>query len=256
MKIAVRIDDITPDMDWDSFVRFKEILDRYRVKPLLGVVPHNQDANLQKGKFHPDFWDYLKDLQKEGFSIAMHGLHHRYTTRKGGLFPLNHFSEFAGLSFEQQKAMLSKGKEILRANGIETPIFMAPGHTFDSNTLKALQELGFRYVTDGFSQRPYRDKKSSLIFLPIAFHSSRDIEKPNGYTTLVFHMNETGEEQFARYESLFQRHQGDFISYEALCGIKPQKSTLFTKLKEKTLVYGKFILIRCKESGKAKKQEQ
>ena len=40
MKIAVRLDDITPDMDWEGFLCFKELLDRYQVKPLIGVVPY------------------------------------------------------------------------------------------------------------------------------------------------------------------------------------------------------------------------
>ena len=39
MKIAIRMDDITPDMDWAKFLRFKELCDLYQVKPLIGVVP-------------------------------------------------------------------------------------------------------------------------------------------------------------------------------------------------------------------------
>ena len=39
MKIAVRMDDITPDMDWEKFEAFKTILDKYNIKPLLGIVP-------------------------------------------------------------------------------------------------------------------------------------------------------------------------------------------------------------------------
>ena len=58
MKIAVRLDDITPDMDWESFLRFKELLDRYQVKPLIGIVPDNQDEHLKgSDKGRPeDFW--------------------------------------------------------------------------------------------------------------------------------------------------------------------------------------------------------
>ena len=44
MKIAVRLDDITPDMDWQRFFRFKALLDQYQVKPLIGVVPDNRAA--------------------------------------------------------------------------------------------------------------------------------------------------------------------------------------------------------------------
>jgi hypothetical protein len=48
MKIAVRLDDITPDMDWERFYKFKALLDRYQVKPLIGVVPDNRDPGLVK----------------------------------------------------------------------------------------------------------------------------------------------------------------------------------------------------------------
>ena len=39
MNITVRLDDITPDMDWERFYKFKALLDQYQVKPLIGVVP-------------------------------------------------------------------------------------------------------------------------------------------------------------------------------------------------------------------------
>ena len=46
MKIAIRMDDITPDMNWENFLRFKRLCDQHQIKPLIGVVPDNQDENL------------------------------------------------------------------------------------------------------------------------------------------------------------------------------------------------------------------
>ena len=67
MKIAVRLDDITPDMDWEGFLRFKALLDRYQVKPLIGVIPQNRDENVKgSGNGRPgDFWAYIRKLQEE-----------------------------------------------------------------------------------------------------------------------------------------------------------------------------------------------
>ena len=103
MKITVRLDDITPDMDWERFLKFKALLDRYQVKPLIGVVPDNRDENLVKKelsaeekKLSEGFWEYIKSLKEDGWVIAMHGFRHIYSTKKGGCFPLNNFSEFAG----------------------------------------------------------------------------------------------------------------------------------------------------------------
>ena len=150
MKIAVRMDDITPNMDWKKFLEFKMLLDKHGIRPLIGVVPDNRDENLNreaengKGrerKGTAEFWEYIRSLQSQGWVIAMHGYQHVYTQKKGGMFPLNDFSEFAGLGFEQQFAMLEKGKDILESHGIKTDIFMAPAHSYDRNTLKALQKL-------------------------------------------------------------------------------------------------------------------
>ena len=97
MKIAVRIDDITPDMDWEKFRRLETLLDKYHIAPLLGIVPDNQDSNLMRDSVMPDFDNQIKKWEAKGWVLAMHGWKHIYTTKKGGLFPLNNFSEFAGV---------------------------------------------------------------------------------------------------------------------------------------------------------------
>ena len=85
MRIAVRLDDITPDMDWDKFYQFKEILDTYGIRPLIGVVPKNQDENLALNPWKEGFWDEIKTLQHQGWIVAMHGVNHVYRTQAKGL---------------------------------------------------------------------------------------------------------------------------------------------------------------------------
>ncbi len=75
--------------------------------------------------------------------MAMHGYQHIYGTSKGGIFPLNHFSEFAGEPLEEQRKKIAAGRQILENHGVHTDIFMAPGHSYDRNTLTALMENGF-----------------------------------------------------------------------------------------------------------------
>ena len=221
MKIAVRMDDITSDMDWKSFYTMKEILDEVGIRPLLGVVPDNQDPLLQCNAAHEDFWSYLIELQNQGWSIAMHGYRHLYVTKNGGMFPLNHFSEFAGLSYEEQYEKIRQGKEILTGHGIHTDIFMAPGHSYDRNTIKALKEHGFRYITDGFGYRPYR--YLGMTFLPIAYHSRHSIQKTNKeMTTLVYHSNHTKQEQFEQIKNLFHHSDHHFVSYSELLKLEPE----------------------------------
>ena len=114
------MDDIAPGMDWAKFGRFRALCDRYGVRPLIGVVPDNRDAGLEIDPPREDFFETVKELAHSGWSVAMHGCHHVYTSKSGGLFPLNHLSEFAGLSYEKQSELIRRGRQVLTANGIAT----------------------------------------------------------------------------------------------------------------------------------------
>lgn len=254
MKIAVRLDDITPDMDWERFFKFKALLDRYQVKPLIGVVPDNRDPNLVKkqepgterrtlkGWAPEDFWAYIKELEGQGWVIAMHGCHHVYATDKGGLFPLNNFSEFAGLSFGRQKELLMKGKALLAEKGIETELFMAPAHSYDKNTLKALKETGFRGLTDGFGDFPYHFR--GLDFYPISFMLGRTFQKRKGCSTMVVHTGTVSGEDLKRYEKYFQRKDVTWMSFEEYLSFPVKKRGLFGWWKEYGMAKGKYLMGR------------
>lgn len=212
MKIAVRMDDIAPGMNRKRFEAFKALLDEYQVKPLIGVVPDNQDENLNKEVTSNKeiFWQEIMQLQSKGWIVAQHGYQHVYTEKKGGLFPLNHFSEFAGKSYEKQKEMISKGKEILSKNGIETDIFMAPAHSYDKNTLRALVDNGFTKLTDGFGKAPY--VRAGIIFYPIAFRLKGDGKNKSGITTMVIHTNTMNEADMLRCRKILET--GNVVSYQ------------------------------------------
>ena len=241
MKIAIRLDDITSDMDWKKFRRLEKMLDENHIAPLLGIVPDNQDPNLMRNEVMPDFDVQIRAWEAKDWVLAMHGWKHIYTTKKGGLFPLNNFSEFAGVSKEKQREMIYNGKEKLKSLGVNTNIFMAPAHSFDKNTLSLLKEAGFKYITDGFGDSPYEWR--GLTFLPIAFQRSKDIEKNEGYTTLVFHTNTMNEQEFADFEKILKEHKNDFISYKDYLKIPAKKQTLFGRIKEYSMATFKRVLV-------------
>lgn len=221
MKIAIRMDDITPDMNWENFLKLKEIFDKYNVKPLLGVVPDCQDEMLHCEDAKEDFWEYLKGLQQEGWVLAQHGCYHQYTTKKGGLFPLNCFSEYAGVPYEKQKEQIAHGRNCLLEKGIHADIFMAPGHTYDRNTLKTLREYGFTHVTDGFGKKPYL--RDGLVFLPIAEKKSAVFGEEEGYTTLVIHANGMKESEIQWYDEMIGKHTEKFIPYGEYLSVPAEK---------------------------------
>ena len=226
MKIAVRLDDITPDMNWQKFYVFKELLDRYNIKPLIGVVPDNKDKTLDYNELNEengpsDFWEYINSLKKEGWVVAMHGYQHIYTTKKSGFFPIYNLSEFAGVDYEKQLKMLSSGKELLCDKNIITDIFMAPGHTFDKNTLKVLKELGILRVTDGYGFCPYIYK--GITFYPISFYTGMEIRKRKGATSMVVHTNTITYEALSWYENFFKNPgRIEWISYQEYLRIPPR----------------------------------
>ena len=247
MNISIRMDDITPDMDWAKFLRFKELCDLYQMKPLIGVVPDNQDPMLQIDEARKDFWEYLLQLQKEGWSIAQHGCTHIYSTRKKGCFPLNAISEYAGKSYEEQLTSLKRGKEILESHGVYTDIFMAPAHSYDKNTIKALKEAGFTKLTDGFGDEPYQWK--GMNFYPISFKQSSSLRQKNGYTTFVVHANTMNEKDFERYEKMFAEHKKQWISYHDYLQVVPHKRGMMGRGKEYLMAMSKYILVRIKSIG-------
>lgn len=241
-KIAVRMDDITPDMNWDNFYFFQKLFREAGITPLLGVVPDNRDPKLICGGGSEDFYDVIRALADEGYSIAMHGFRHLYTTRCGGLFPLNNYSEFAGLPYDKQKEMLMLGRKKLKEHGIDTDIFMAPAHSYDKNTLKALKETGFTKVTDGFGKAPYR--RNGLTFYPISFVLSHSLKRKNGATTIVLHANTVTEAQKERYARIFREYGDHMISYSEYLAMQPSRRRVGGCVAEYILAKAKFLLVR------------
>lgn len=246
MQLTVRMDDITPDMDWEKFWRFKGILDEAGIKPLIGVVPCNQDKKLMLMPKKEDFWDIIRSLVAEGWVVAQHGYCHVYTTKKGGVFPLNSFSEFAGLSYDEQVDKLKRGRTILEENGIDTDIFMAPAHSYDKRTLKALKECGFTKITDGFGEVPY--VQDGIHFLPISFMQKQAFEaERKGYATIVFHANTMQDKDFVWYEKLLIEKKDFFIPYSDYLEVSPVSRGAIGRWKEWSMAKAKHILVKIKK---------
>ena len=102
LNILIRFDDICPTMDYSQFKKATDLLDKYNVHPLIGVIPECQDEELLIEEYHSDFWNYIKELEKKGYKIAMHGFNHVYDTKTRGNINCGFKSEFAGHSFIKQ----------------------------------------------------------------------------------------------------------------------------------------------------------
>lgn len=226
-RFSFRLDDITEDMNWANFRRIKELFDKYGIRPLIGIVPDNRDPKLKVDTPAPEFWNIMSELSLQGWTIAQHGFQHIYETSDSGMLGLKAASEFAGVSESKQKEKLLQGKNILKEHGIESDVFMAPGHTYDVNTLKVLKELGFHYITDGYADCCYQ--RNGLIFIPC-----KSVRKPSqrGTDTICLHLNSMQERQFQELETLLREKRRYVVDFKEL-----QKC--------RCLKYG--IRIRCQE---------
>jgi len=245
MKTSIRLDDITPDMDWNNFNRIEKILDSAGIKPLIGVVPFNQDDNLKRADkplTDEEFTKYLANKKTKGWTIALHGYNHLYSNKKMGIFPLNNFSEYAGKSVETQLRMLSEGRAKLSSWGIDTDIFMTPAHTYDKNTLKALVAAGFTKVTDGFGKAPYI--RDGLSFYPISKRQSECTSEAEGYTTLVLHTNTMDEQDIQNFERKLVENRDHFINYSDYLEVEVTKRGAIGNLAEYFTALAKFTAVR------------
>jgi len=173
-------------MNWRAWDDIETILCDQRIKPILAVVPDNRDDTLRVSAPNARFWDRVREWQAWGWTIAMHGWQHRFVTNYAGILGVNKRSEFAGLPRYEQRSKLWSGLEVFRREGIDSTVWIAPAHSFDTVTIEVLIQLGFRYISDGFFPLPHVDE-FGLTWIPQQLWSFR--WRPFGVWTICFHMN-------------------------------------------------------------------
>ncbi len=229
-KYLIRLDDACPTMNHQLWGRMESLLDKYGIKPMVGVIPHNEDSNQMIDIPDELFWGKVHIWQNKGWAIALHGYNHCYTSDKGlkGLNPLWRRSEFAGLSLEEQRKKIKGGVSIMRHNGINPTYFFAPSHTFDNNTLTALKtESDIRIISDTVANKPYKYK--GFVFLPQVGGHCSEIEL-SGYWTFCLHPNTMSEDAFQKTEKFIENHKDAFISFDQLDLSNVKGKNLVSKL--------------------------
>lgn len=197
-QYLVRFDDICPTMNWSIWERVEDILLRAGIKPILAIVPDNQDPKLRMGEPNKEFWDRVRAWQMRGWTIGLHGYQHLHATGNGGILKLNPWSEFSGLAFEEQKWKLQQARDILDREDVHPDLWIAPAHSFDANTLRALDEIGIGHLSDGFSLYPYRDA-SGMMWVPQQLWHFRRMSF--GIWTICLHLNSWSLADVARFDS-------------------------------------------------------
>jgi len=218
----LRLDDACPTMRWDIWLKLERILDEHNIKPIIGVIPDCKDPKLQFEKPKKDFWNWVRNLHKKGWHIAMHGYQHLYETKNSGLIGLNNYSEFAGLPYEIQAKKIKNAWKIFLDNGLKPKIWMAPAHSFDLNTLKALKEYTeIEYITDGFAVFPF----TAYGFKWIPQQLWRFRKFPFGVWTICLHPNNMNDKDLEKFNKVLERYKELFTDNP----LKLEFQTSFTK---------------------------
>ena len=59
-RYLIRLDDACPTMDAAKWSRVEDILDRYGVRPMVGIIPHNEDPKQNIDPEDANFWSKTK----------------------------------------------------------------------------------------------------------------------------------------------------------------------------------------------------
>lgn len=210
--LLIRIDDIAENMNWDLMLKCEEFFIKHNIKPLLGVIPNNEDIELKKFKKKENFWDQIRLWQRKNWEIAMHGFNHVYDTQthKKDFFGYGGASEFFGHSFERQNEKIKKGLKIFNREGINVRTFFAPNHTYDLNTFKALKTNGIYNIIDGYGLLPY--KQFEMNFIPQLFY--KEVMLPIGIQSTQVHLNYMDEMKFRNFEFFLKKNLNKIINFE------------------------------------------
>ena len=212
MKILIRFDDIAENMNWHFMEKSEQLFDKYKIKPVLGVIPNNQDKELKSYPRRENFWKIVKKWQSKGWEISMHGYNHLYNseTYKNDYFKYGGKSEFFGETLVNQTNKIQKGLEIFKKNNIKVRSFFAPNHTYDSNTFIALKNSGIFEVIDGYGLKPYL--KNEIVFIPQLFY--KFFFFPFGLQTTQIHLNIMDDKEFDRLQFLIEKNYENIITYD------------------------------------------
>ena len=209
----LRLDDASEYMNICNWDRVENLLDKYNIKPIVGIIPKNMDTNLTI-KFEKDskFWCKAQMWHKKGWHIALHGYNHVYDRNDGGINPVNKQSEFAGNTLNIQKEKILNGIKILKSK--------------NKNTLTALkEETNIRIISDTISNDIYYEE--GFYFIPVQSGVVRKL--PFKITTFCYHPNTMEESEFNKLENFIKLNKNKFLELNTV-QLKHRKKSLYDNL--------------------------
>lgn len=236
----VRLDDACPQMNVERWSKILSILEKYSIKPLIGIIPNNKDTEIIIDSPDPIFWDKARSWGKKDYALALHGFDHVYLTENGGCNPIHKRSEFAGLSYCEQAKKIREGYKILISEDIVPKVFFAPSHTFDNTTVQALlNETNIKCISDTIAFTPY--KHSGIKYIPQQMGRFRAIYIPGDWT-FCFHPNIMTDNDIIEFDTFISKHRDKFCDFNDLINKDCSERRLSTKILQRFYFFLRKIL--------------
>lgn len=203
LRYIIRLDDATPKMNHENWDAVEKLLDKWDVKPIVGVIPDSHDPLFTWGG-DPHFWDEtVQRWQNKGWTIAQHGCHHVYHD-----CPNHGRSEFIGLNYDEQKELIDRGHAALLSHNCRPTCFFAPAHSFDDITVDVCRDSGyFDFISDGYALYPYEER--DMLFFPSIFDTPHKA-LPYGVYTFIMHPSFTGSEDLKYFDKFIHKYREHF----------------------------------------------
>ena len=161
VSVVFRYDDYSEVSPTDLEVGLIRAFEQRGVPITFAVIPfRSPDESQADVPLGPAKAAILKDAVSKGvIEVALHGHSHR-TIRT-----VEPFTEFEGVDYDRQKTLIANAKSFLEERlGLPITLFVPPWNTYDSATLRVLEEAGVTTISadrDGEIGSP-----SHLKFLP------------------------------------------------------------------------------------------
>lgn len=197
-RYLIRLDDACSTMNAERWQRIEAILEEAGVRPIVAVVPDNQDPFLKVDPEDAAFWETVRAWQRKNWTIAMHGYQHTFHSinRRRLVLPFYDRSEFAGLPEAEQAQKIRASWELFSAQGVYPSAWIAPAHCFDWTTLRAIErETPIRLVSDGIAWDQYFDR--GFYWLPQQLWSY--VPRDSGLWTICLHPNGMSMEDLEQF---------------------------------------------------------
>jgi predicted deacetylase len=209
-QYLLRFDDLCPTMRQSQWDRLLPAMEELGIRPILAIVPDNQDRDLQQKAADPEFWASMRGLESAGATTALHGFQHLCRSVGKSLVPIHGRSEFAGVDEHTQRQWIRAGLAMLRERGLNPKVWVAPRHGFDRATLRALRAEGIKALSDGLTRIPFR--RGGVTWIPQQLWGPA--EKRRGLWTICTHCNSARGAEVDALVAFMRRNAGSFTSVD------------------------------------------